>query len=233
MTKSSQTAPIDTLYSVNTPEGIALKLAPAGPVLRFYAWLVDTLIRTAIIITLAIVLGFMGKTGSGITLILVFLIEWFYPVYFELFHQGKTPGKSIFGLFVAQENASPVTPAASLIRNLLRFVDFLPFAYGFGLVCIMSNKRFQRIGDIVAGTVVLHKDSIQKNANQEDIKPVAPPRPLQLREQQALIQFYQRRHLLSDERAEELAKFSGPLVKEQPVAADYLSGMGRWIMGKR
>ena len=85
---SSHTAPIDTLYSVSTPEGIALKLAPAGPVLRFYAWLVDTLIRYTIIILIAMILGFMGRTGSGITLILVFLIEWFYPVYFELFHNG-------------------------------------------------------------------------------------------------------------------------------------------------
>ena len=96
MIKSAQTAPIDTLYSVNTPEGIALKLAPAGPVLRFYAWLVDTLIRYSVIIVIVAILGFMGRTGSGITLILVFLIEWFYPVYFELFHHGKTPGKSIF-----------------------------------------------------------------------------------------------------------------------------------------
>ena len=230
---SSHTAPIDTLYSVSTPEGIALKLAPAGPVLRFYAWLVDTLIRYTIIILIAMILGFMGRTGSGITLILVFLIEWFYPVYFELFHNGKTPGKSIFGLFVAQENASPITPAASLIRNLLRFIDFLPFAYGFGLICLMSNQRFQRIGDIVAGTVVLHQDSIPKSAHQKTLTPIAPPRPLQLAEQQAIIQFYQRRHLLSDERAEELAKLSGPLVKEQSSASDYLSGMGHWIMGKR
>ena len=230
---SSQPAAIDTLYSINTPEGIALKLAPAGPVLRFYAWLVDTLIRTTVIITIATALAFLDRTGTGIMLIMVFLIEWFYPVYFELFHAGKTPGKSMFGLFVAQENASPVTPMASLIRNLLRFVDFLPFAYGFGLICLMSNRRFQRIGDIVAGTVVLHKDTYQKNINQTEVEAVAPPRPLRLNEQQALIRFYQRRHLLSDERAEELAKFSGPLVQEQVAAADYLSGMGRWIMGKR
>ena len=230
---SSQIIPIDTLYSINTPEGIALKLAPAGPVLRFYAWLVDTLIRTMVIIVLAMTLSFLDNTGNGILLILIFLIEWFYPVYFELFHDGKTPGKATFGLFVAQENASPVTPAASLIRNLLRFVDFLPFAYGFGLICLMSNNRFQRIGDIVAGTVVLHKDIIKKDAEHTDITPVAPPRPLQLTEQQALIRFYQRRHLLSEERAEELAKFAEPLVKEQSNAADYLSGMGRWIMGKR
>ena len=230
---SSSPTTIDTLYSVNTPEGIALKLAPAGPVLRFYAWLVDTMIRGIVIITIASVLAFLDKTGSGIMLILIFLIEWFYPVYFELFHAGKTPGKSIFGLFVALENASPITPAASLIRNLLRFVDFLPLGYGFGLICVMSNNRFQRIGDIVAGTVVLHKDTLQRNIDQDDVTPVAPTRPLQLAEQQALIQFYQRRHLLSEDRAEELAKVSGPLVNEQFSAADYLSGMGRWIMGKR
>lgn len=233
MINSDQIAPIDTLYSVNTPEGIALKLAPAGPVLRFYAWVIDTLIRTVVIITLAIGLAVLDSTGSGIMLILVFLIEWFYPVYFELFHNGKTPGKAIFGLFVAQENASPVTPAASLIRNLLRFVDFLPFGYGFGLVCLLCNNRFQRIGDIVAGTVVLHQDTVRQNIDQVDVIPIAPPRPLQLAEQQALIQFYQRKHLLSEERAEELAKFSGPLVHKQPAAAEYLSGMGRWIMGKR
>ena len=229
-----QTAAIDTLYSINTPEGIALKLSPAGPVLRFYAWLVDSLIRLAVMIALATVLAFLDNTGTGILLISAFLIEWFYPVYFELFHAGKTPGKSMFGLFVAQENASPVTPAASLIRNLLRFVDFLPFCYGFGLICLMSNSRFQRIGDIFAGTVVLHKDIYHKHVEHTEVTAIAPPRPLQLAEQQALIRFYQRRHLLSDERAEELAKFTGPLIKEHSnKAADYLSGMGSWIMGKR
>lgn len=228
-----QNTPIDTLYSINTPEGIALKLAPAGPVLRFYAWLVDTVIRVSVMFALILSLAFLEKTGTGILLILLFLIEWFYPVYFELFHNGKTPGKSMFGLFVAQENASTVTPMASLIRNLLRFVDFLPFCYGFGLICLMSNQRFQRIGDIVAGTVVLHKDVTHVESDDVDITAVAPPRPLQLTEQQALIRFYQRRHLLSDERAEELAAFSGPLAENQTSAADYLSGMGRWIMGKR
>lgn len=178
-------------------------------------------------------LTYFDKAGLGVFLIMAFLIEWFYPVYFELFHQGKTPGKSMFGLFVAQENASPVTPVASLIRNLLRFVDFLPFCYGFGLLCILSNSRFQRVGDIVAGTVVLHQDEVQKHQQDADINPVAPPLPLQLNEQQALISFYQRRPYLSDERAEELAKVSGPLVNDQPSAADYLSGLGRWIMGKR
>ena len=224
---------IDTLYSVNTPEGIALRLAPAGPVLRFYAWLMDTLIRVGINIVLYIILLTLDETGMGIYLILTFMIEWFYPVYFELFHQGKTPGKSMFGLFVAMENASPVTAVASLIRNLLRFVDFLPFAYGFGLLCMLSNQRFQRIGDMVAGTVVLHQDVRMPVIDQQAVVPLAPPFPLQLPEQQALMRFYQRRPLISEERAEELARLSGPLVADKTSAADYLTAVGSWIMGKR
>ena len=224
---------IDTLYSINTPEGVALRLMPAGPVLRFYAWLIDTGIRFAVMIGLAMALAYLDNLGDGLLLIFFFLIEWLYPVYFELFHNGKTPGKSMMGLFVAQENASPITPASSLIRNLLRFVDFLPFAYGFGLICVLSNNRFQRIGDIVAGTVVLHVEVVQPLKEQDDITAEAPPRPLELDEQQAIINFYQRRHTLSEERAEELAKTSGILVEGKTSAADYLSGLGRWIMGKR
>jgi len=224
---------IDTLYSINTPEGIALRLAPAGPVLRFYAWFTDTLIRVGINIVLYIVLLTLDETGMGIYLILTFFIEWFYPVYFELFHQGKTPGKSMFGLFVAMENASPVTPVASLIRNLLRFVDFLPFAYGFGLLCMLSNQRFQRIGDMVAGTVVLHQDVRSQVVDQQTVTPIAPAFPLQLAEQQAVMRFYQRRPFISEERAEELARLSGPLVADKSPAADYLAAVGSWIMGKR
>jgi len=224
---------IDTLYSINTPEGVALRLMPAGPVLRFYAWLIDTCIRGAVLLGLALALAYLDELGDGIFLIVFFFIEWLYPVYFELFHNGKTPGKSMMGLFVAQENASPITPASSLIRNLLRFVDFLPFAYGFGLICLLSNNRFQRIGDIVAGTVVLHVEVIQPLTEQEDVTAEAPPRPLQLDEQQAIINFYQRRSTLSEERAEELAKTTGSLVENKESAADYLSGLGRWIMGKR
>ena len=201
--------------------------------MRFYAWLIDSLIRGTVMMFMLWGLTYFDRAGTGVFLILAFLIEWFYPVYFEIFNQGKTPGKSMFGLFVAQENASPVTPVSSLIRNLLRFVDFMPFCYGFGLLCVLSNSRFQRIGDIVAGTVVLHEDVIKQSKQEINVEPITPPVPLLLNEQQALISFYQRRPMLSEERAEELAKISGPLVSDRTSAADYLSGMGSWIMGKR
>ncbi len=148
---------LDTTYTVNTPEGIALQLSPAGPVPRLLAWLLDLLLRSLISGLLFVVLATLGKMGMGIALILTFLLEWFYPVYFELRQQGQTPGKKMLDIYVAQADASPVTPSASIVRNLLRVVDFLPLLYGFGFASMMFNRRFQRLGDLAANTVVLHK----------------------------------------------------------------------------
>ena len=117
---------LDTTYTVNTPEGIALELSPAGPVPRLLAWLLDLLLRSLVNVALFLMLSTLGKTGAGIALILAFLLEWFYPVYFELRQQGQTPGKKMLDIYVAQADASPITPSASLVRNLLRVVDFLP-----------------------------------------------------------------------------------------------------------
>jgi len=231
---------LDTLYHVNTPEGISLRLSPAGPVPRMLAWMIDIMIRVGINTVVFTALAFLGKTGLGIALIISFLMEWFYPVYFELYKNGQTPGKKSFNLYVTMENASPVTPAASMIRNLLRFVDFLPFLYGFGLISMLLTKRFQRLGDLVANTVVLHKPleypivSNTKDDNENSITPVAPPLALQLAEQQALIRFHQRNAYLTEERATELSLLTGKLIeddKQQPTKR--LLGIASWIMGDR
>ncbi len=225
---------LDTLYHVNTPEGISLRLSPAGPVPRMLAWMIDILIRLAINAVMFSVLAFMGNTGMGIGLIITFLLEWFYPVYFELYKNGQTPGKKAFNLYVTMENASPITPAASVIRNLLRFVDFLPLFYGFGFVSMMISNRFQRLGDLVASTVVLHKALDHNVLDEIKAEPITPPVSLKLNEQQALIRFYQRRPYLTDERADELANFTGPLLdKNEPAPASRLMGISSWIMGNR
>ncbi len=231
---------LDTIYTVNTPEGIDLQLSPAGPMPRMLAWMIDSLIRIVIYVITFILLAFLGSTGMGIALIITFVVEWFYPVYFELFKNGQTPGKKSLNLYVVQENGSPVTPSASMIRNLLRFVDFLPLFYGFALVSMLLTRRFQRMGDLVAGTVVLYKDDdtlldSSKDNESEEINAIAPPVALQLEEQQALIQFQQRQKKLTAERAEELAGLSGLLVAEakEGEKTKYLNGLSYWIAGKR
>lgn len=228
---------LDTAYTVNTPEGIALELSPAGPVPRLLAWLLDLLLRSGISILLFITLSILGKLGIGIALILFFLLEWFYPVYFELRHQGQTPGKKMLQIYVAQADASPVTPAASLVRNLLRVVDFLPLLYGFGFVSMILNRRFQRLGDLAADTVVLHQLQFKGNGQQLkaglEVEPIRPPVTLTLPEQQALMLFAQRSNTLTIARQEELAQLVGPLLQEQNNAIHYLQGIAVWLVGGR
>ena len=99
----------------------------------------------------------MGGIGIAFWLILFFALEWFYPVAFELTPSGATPGKRVFGLKVVMDNGLPVTPAASLTRNLLRVADFLPFGYGFAIVSMLLRRDCKRLGDIAAATIVVHE----------------------------------------------------------------------------
>jgi hypothetical protein len=140
---------------------------------------------------------------------------------------------------VVQDNGCPVTPSASMIRNLLRFVDFLPLFYGFGLASMLLNHRFQRLGDLVAGTVVLYKEELLKadliDSKKLDTTATAPSMSLPIEEQQIILQFRQRQLSLSKERVEELASLSGLLVAnaEKGQKTSYLNRISNWIAGKR
>ncbi len=111
---------LDTVVTAETPEGILLELRPAGLSARFYAFVLDWAIRLAILYAAALAVAMMGGIGIAFWFILLFALEWFYPVAFELTASGATPGKRVFRLKVVMDNGLPVTPAASLTRNLLR-----------------------------------------------------------------------------------------------------------------
>jgi uncharacterized RDD family membrane protein YckC len=119
--------PLDTLHHAETPEGITLALRPAGLVVRAQAWAIDFAIRAGMFLVVSIVASLTGGLGSAFLLIAYFLLEWFYPVAFEIGRRGATPGKQALGLQVVMDSGLPVTPAASVVRNLLRAADFLPF----------------------------------------------------------------------------------------------------------
>ncbi len=223
---------LDTTYTVNTPEGIALELSPAGPIVRTLAWLVDVSIRAGVSLLIIILLAFMGSLGIGLAMILIFLLEWFYPVWFELRSQGQTPGKRLLNIYVAQLDASPISPAASVVRNLLRVVDFLPFFYGFGLASCLLSKRFQRLGDLAANTVVLHKSLVTLNQQEFSANPEPANVSLSLTEQQALILFAQRQNTLTTERQQELAVLTTELVSNKPDPAAHLRSIASWLIGK-
>lgn len=230
--RSERAAPVDTAVHQETPEGVELTFTPAGPVPRALAWSIDLSVRGVAYLLAAVVAQTLGGLGSGLALIAAFLFEWFYPVVFEV-RSGRTPGKRALGLCVIEHDGAPVGLGPSLLRNLVRFVDFMPAGYLFGLISCVCSARFQRLGDLAAGTLVVYTSQVSVRA-----LPPAPPRPplvaLTLDEQRAIVAFAERAAGWSPERRAELAAHSGACTRggaDERVAE--LASYARWIAGER
>lgn len=223
---------IDNLIERQTPEGVELSLMPAGLLPRMGAWLLDFMIRLAVLLALTAALGVFGLAGQGLILIGYFLLDWFYAVFFEVFYNGQTIGKKQFGLQVCQDDGTPIRWQASMIRNLLRVADFLPFAFFSGFVSMMFHPASKRLGDIVAGTLVVYIDEMQDDYNIPQREPIALPMPLQLDEQQAILAFAERNASLPPERRQELAQILRPVSTSNPnVLSNPATDMSDEIMG--
>lgn len=206
---------IDTRLTIETPEGADLPLVPSGMGVRIIAFMIDWLLRGLLILLIYVPFELIGKVGGGIYLIVYFLMEWFYPVLFEVWGKGKTPGKKKMGIGVVNDDGTPINFGASLIRNLLRFVDFLPFLYVCGIVTSASNRRFQRVGDLAASTMVVYDTPILQHADITVSGKQAPPSDFTTEEQRALLSFAERSSTISRERQEELAQLLSPVVGEK------------------
>src|SRR4051812_49965623 len=90
---------------------------------------------------------------------------------------GATPGQRVFALRVVMDNGLPVTAAAALTRNLLRVADFLPFGYGFAIVSMLLRRDCKRLGDIAAGTIVVHEPRTPSRMSLGSVGPVVPAVP--------------------------------------------------------
>ncbi len=149
---------LDNVATYPTPEGLVLSLMPAGLMPRLSAWLIDALIKGVAFTIIGLVGMFFGKGGAGLIAIGYFVVSWLYPVYFEVYRDGMTPGKKSKGIYVCHDDGTPITLQASLIRNLLRVADFLPIAFTSAALTILFTQKSQRIGDIVAGTIVVYRN---------------------------------------------------------------------------
>ncbi len=228
---------LDTRRYVETPEGVEVAIDLAGPVVRCWAWLIDFGIRGAIYVASMFLLAFtsmmLGDASIGLLLVLSFLLEWFYPVFFEA-QFGATPGKLATGLVVLHDDGTPVGWRAALIRSLLRFVDHLPAIPLFGLLAMGISADFKRIGDHAAGTVVAYRHRAVARTELPEVTAIPLPMPLTLPEQRAIIDFARRSHAWTDERRAELGEVLEPVVGGPgPVAARRLQGMARWLLGGR
>lgn len=224
---------LDTVRVLETPEGIALRLPAAGPVPRALAWCIDLVIRMALLSVCSMVLGLLGNAGQGVYLVMLFLVFWGYPIVCEGLWNGQTPGKRVLDLRVVSGDGSPVGWLAAIVRNLLRTVDMLPFGYACGLVSCLADPWGRRLGDLVAGTLVVHVRPVQPLPVSSAGDVQAPLMPLRPEEQVAVLAFAERAPYLTPERQMELADLVAPVSGgSREAGVIRLSGIARWLLGR-
>lgn len=226
---------LDTVHRVLAPEGCELELRLAGAIIRARAWIIDFLLRLLVFWGCVLVLAGFGRSGWALSALLYFLLEWLYPVVFEALCQGATPGKRFSGLVVLRDDGTPLDWSASVARNFLRAVDFLPFFYAFGLITMGLNRESKRLGDLLAGTLVVYRQAaappkVTDDDTTEEILPFA----LTEAEQRALIEYRLRAPGFSRARAGELAQLARPLVADLPPddAVNRLVHLGNRLLGR-
>jgi uncharacterized RDD family membrane protein YckC len=215
--------PLDTTVEVDTPEQVRFRFQVAGPGRRALAYLIDTIISAVIIFGGVLLISLVGgKEGEGysqgLIYLLLFAVQWGYYVLFESIGGGTTPGRRALKLRVIKEGGYPIGFIDSVLRNLLRFVDFLPFAYLIGFTAAAVDGRFRRLGDRVAGTLVIVEEQ-QRIASRatldyaftdEELEWLPNVVPLKRAELDAIDRLLNRSAQLSPGRARELALLVAP-----------------------
>lgn len=170
--------------NIKTPEFVSIQFQLAGVGSRAAAFFLDTLILSIssflILLTLFLILNggsdfwlpaevlFSGPVA--IVIVLLFVLNWGYFFLLEFFAGGKTIGKKMVGIRVIQENGHSITLLSSFIRNFLRIIDSLPASYFLGIIMIFFHPKHKRIGDLVAGTIVIHERRAKNDKKQSPLE---------------------------------------------------------------
>ena len=216
-------APLDAEVAIETPEHIVFQYRIAGPARRAIAQVIDLVLcygAIAAVATLAVLassttmsdFGASVKAGIGFLLVALFLAQWMYFAIWEA-TLGRSPGKMVVGVRVLTTAGRPIGWREAILRNWLRAADLLPVAYLTGVVAMAFGSRFQRLGDLVAGTIVVIPERASA-ARPIELAPPAHPRELaelpdtialDADERSAIELFLRRRHALGVAREQELA----------------------------
>jgi uncharacterized RDD family membrane protein YckC len=234
-----QPSTLDTDVAIETPEHIVFRHRVAGPCRRFLAFLLDVIVCYSVlavsaVLVLLVAMGGGAVTGAaesllgagaGLLMILLFAAQWLYFAVLEGW-RGRTPGKAALGLRVVTATGRPIGFRAAALRNVLRAADALPLQYLAGLLSIAglasmaATRRFQRLGDLVAGTMVVVTERAGVAAPLVLWPPVQPYETAQLPdavhldadERHAIEMFLRRRQRLGAAREFELAGMIAPLL---------------------
>lgn len=226
---------IDSVIRVVTPENIAFEYRLAGPFRRLPALLIDwaiigaTVFIISFITLLTIGVFVSGGMATAIMALSFFALYWFYCGLFETYMNGQTPGKRLTGLRVLTTEGQPINAMQAIMRNLLRGADLFPYMPCLGVIVMSLNSRSQRLGDLVAGTMVV----IEQNSWLTGIARLEDPRAIELAGYlppnfvvsrslaRALATYVERRRFFSPPRRREVAKHLGePLLRQFGLAAD-------------
>jgi uncharacterized RDD family membrane protein YckC len=242
---------LDDELVIETPERVELHYVLANVGNRFLAAAIDHLIQGAALLVIIIAAGTlsdwrffasMGVWTAALTVLAVFAIYWGYFVAFESLWNGQTPGKRIMRLRVVREDGRPVRFFEAFVRNLLRVaIDFQPLpSYAVGVVSIIFSSRSKRVGDFVAGTVVVKERAIEAPSLNEIVRIseieqqriersapalfVADTRRLSKQDLRAVEIFLKRRFELNEPNRTVLAaRIAQPISSKLGVSADGLS----------
>jgi uncharacterized RDD family membrane protein YckC len=187
--------------SIDTPELVGIELPLAGIGSRCVALMVDSVVQGfslgVLVVALVLLAAMLPGSGSpkqasapgepakwaiAVVILIPFLLQWGYFSLFEAFWHGQTPGKRLLNLRVIQQSGRPIGLFESMGRNLIRIIDMLPGFYLVGAVCIFANRRQQRLGDMVAGTLVVHSVPVETPMLPQGTRTFTAPaveRPLQ------------------------------------------------------
>ena len=162
--------PITAELTVATPEGVLFRLPLAGPASRLYAMLLDAAIVLGVVNGLGLLFSwiFAKAPGFGVMVITLaeFAIGFVYGALLEGFWNGQTIGKRLFHLRVIDQSGLPLRVEQAWVRNLMRVLDALPFAYLVGGISVLSSRLMQRLGDRVAGTLVVRETPLPAPADE-------------------------------------------------------------------
>lgn len=245
---------IDSTIDVVTPENISFQYELAGPFRRLPAFFIDLGIRFAIWVGFLIIVSIFGlfaggggasALGTSLFLLLWFVLEWFYGGLLETFWNGQTVGKRLLGMRVLRIDGQPINGLQAVMRNVLRAVDLMPLVpvglwFGqpemyalptgmIGLITPVLNSRYQRLGDLVCGTMVIVEErrwlmTVTK-IEERNVRALVEALPASFvvtpKLSQSLAAYVERRKYLSVPRRAEIARHLGePLVERFRWPAD-------------